>query len=190
MVVRIVCREAVKRIRTNDYNIDNVNDAAALILNDYNVTSAIPIVKIINDAGFNIFLQNLPKKIGGYIAMDGELEEKFGSDKIIVLNNSNNGFRRRFTLAHEFGHYLLDPDARKVSKYYNAFELDGDESDTEKLVNRFAAELLMPSEQFIKKYNYEKDHTQDYYEIAQNLSKHFQVPPTAVERRYGELNIL
>lgn len=182
-----MCKEAVREIRSKEYNIDNVREAAELILKDYSDGSVTPIVKIINDAGFKIYLQELPQNIGGYIVLSDEIKDKFGTDKIIVLNNSNTAKRRRFTLAHEFGHFLIDPNARNVIEYYNAFEDDNNGDDNERIINRFAAELLMPKEAFIqKKAEIGKDDN-DFYEIVRKLSEHFQVPTEAIKRRFDEV---
>ena len=146
-----MCKKAVLKIKSNNYNTENVYEAANLILSDYKTKTSVPIVKILNEAGFRILLQELPQNINGYIMMNGNHFEKFGSDKIIVLNNSNSANRRRFTLAHEFGHFLLDPNAKNVVEFYDAYETDDDNSPTEQLVSKFAAELLMPSKLFSKK---------------------------------------
>ena len=186
---RTMCKRAVMTIRNTVYNIDNVDKAAKLILFDYKTKTSVPIVKILNDAGFRILLQELPSNTGGYIMMSGNYSEKFGSDKIIVLNNSNPANRRRFTLAHEFGHFLLDPKAKDVFEFYDAYETDDDESPTEQLVNKFAAELLMPSKLFSKKYNEMKKKKMDIYDICIALTEFFEVPYKAVTTRIAELGL-
>ena len=55
--------------------------------------------------------------------------------------------RRRFTIAHELGHFLLghlsdQPEYRDPSRNYTLGNFDPKERDA----NRFAAELLMPAE--------------------------------------------
>ena len=182
-----MCKAAVKEIRGKYYNISNVHEAAKLILNDYSEDSITPIVKIINDAGFKIYLQELPRNIGGYIVLSDEIKDKFGTDKIIVLNNSNNTKRRRFTLAHEFGHFLIDPNARNVIEYYNAFEDDNSEDENERIISRFAAELLMPKGDFIRKRNEIEKDIDDFYEVVQKLSEYFQVPTKAIKKRFEEV---
>lgn len=184
-----MCKKAVMTIKNTDYNIDNVDKAANLILSDYKTKTSVPIVKILNDAGFRILLQELPQNTGGYIMISDNYSEKFGSDKIIVLNNSNSPNRRRFTLAHEFGHFLLDPKAKGVFEFYDAYETDDDDSPTEQLVNKFAAELLMPNKIFSKKYNELKKKKIDIYDIYIALAEFFEVPYKAVKRRVSELGL-
>ena len=192
---RIMCKKAVSTIRSNEkyFQLDNVKEAADLVLSEYiadrETAIPVPIVRIITDAGFAIFLQDMPLSMGGYIAMNGECEERFGNDRIIVINNQNKANRRRFTLAHEFGHYVLDPAARNVVEYYDAFEKDDVINDTEELVNRFAAELLMPEDLFIIKYEEIKDKFTDYYERSKNMADFFAVPIESVKKRFLEVGI-
>ena len=186
---RKMCKKAVMTIRSTEYTMDDIDKAVNLILSDYKTTSSVPIVKILNDAGFRILLQDLPKNTGGYIMMNGDCLERFGSDKIIVLNNSNNANRRRFTLAHEFGHFLLDPNARNVSEFYDAHETDDDNDSTEQLVSKFAAKLLMPDKLFSKKYNALKKKNIEFYDICIALMDFFEVPYKAVTKRIIELGL-
>jgi transcriptional regulator with XRE-family HTH domain len=58
---------------------------------------------------------------------------------LIVLNRDDHPTRRRFTLAHELGHWLLGDSEPVIVE--NTF---GDDTDIERRANRFAVELLMP----------------------------------------------
>ena len=207
--MRNMCKEAVKYIRSNngEYDLNNVSDAAARILDSYNNSKnscfekggkEVKVVKIAKDMGFSIFVQELPNHIGGYIIIDEGIKEKFGTDKIIVVNESATANRKRFTIAHEIGHYLLSfensPNISNFSELTtNKALFEDDETsnqEAEALVNRFAAELLMPSkifsEEFLKIKNNEPV---DYYAVATELSKIFNVPIRAASRRIAELNL-
>ena len=184
-----MCRKAVAEIRNNQYDIDSVKNAAILLQKEYNFNGPFPVVKMIVDAGFKIYTQDLKQNMGGYIVISNDIEEKFGTDKIIVVNENENTYRQRFSLAHEFGHYLLDPGARKTAEFYDAFETDDNKTDLESLIDRFAAELLMPEKQFIDKYNEIKEQIVDSYEICKVLSDFFAAPPTSVEKRFSEVGI-
>lgn len=60
---------------------------------------------------------------------------------LVVLNSDNHASRRRFTLAHELGHWLLgDAQPLVVDD-----DLGGD-TEIERRANRFAVELLMPED--------------------------------------------
>lgn len=62
---------------------------------------------------------------------------------VIGYNQNNNYFRKRFTIAHELGHFLLKHLAKEHEiNFY-------DKTPQEREANQFAAELLMPLD-FIK----------------------------------------
>lgn len=69
---------------------------------------------------------------------------------VIGVNDSHASNRRRFTVAHEIGHYLLHEDSdvhvdsRFQVKHRNQLSSEGT-SDEEREANLFAAELLMPA---------------------------------------------
>lgn len=165
--------------------------AAEMILEGYKIESesAIPIVKIVKDAGFTVFATKMDSKIYGLIIMNDESKERFGSDKVIIVNNNNTFKRKRFTIAHEFGHFLLDENSRNNYKYYNEYEKDGVENETEQKVNHFAAELLTPSKKFKEVWDSEKEKIKDGYELINSISEIFQVPPKSVEKHKRELGL-
>lgn len=75
---------------------------------------------------------------------DGFSREKNGQ-KIIYFNDKKGTFeRRRFTIAHELGHCLLEHDLSKI-KYRNS-EMDFDSDPIEEMeANVFARDILMPA---------------------------------------------
>ena len=182
-------KAAINEIRKKQYTVDTVEEAARTIYNVQAEGVPVKIIEICQKMGFSIFKQELPEDICGYIVIDGELKEKFATDRIISVNEEESNKRRRFTVAHELAHFLFDFDPANNIRFYNAFEHDHEEKDdsNEKRANRFAAELLMPKNEFIEKYNemYEKHSgsSEQLYETVQELSDLFLVPPKAVELR-------
>ena len=71
----------------------------------------------------------------------------------MLINAYENRGHQRFTMAHEFGHYIFEYDGK--SDFTDEYSLDKERltSETEIRVNRFATALLMPkvSETFILK---------------------------------------
>lgn len=181
-------RQAINEIRQETYTVDTVHGAAERIHAVKSTGTPVKIIELCKNMGFSVFQQDLPKQICGYIAIDGELKERFETDRIITVNMNESNKRRRFTVAHELGHFLFDFDPNSI-QFYNAFEHDHDESQApnEDLANRFAAELLMPADKFKKEYNrlYRKysGSSEQLYETIQALSDLFLVPPKAVEMR-------
>ncbi len=65
---------------------------------------------------------------------------------IVISNHVQENARRRFTMAHEIGHYLL-PDQRDLRQPCTKSQIeswDEDLAQPETAANRFAAEILMP----------------------------------------------
>ena len=182
-----MCKRAVVEIR----NMDGINphDAATKLLGEYENELPTPIIKIVKDAGFSVYVQDLPQNIGGYIIVNADLEKKFNTDKIIVVNESENAKRRRFTVAHEFGHFLFDFKSGK--EFSNAFENDNTrDSQAEKRVNAFAAELLMPKEKFFDKFKELKEKNISEFDIISILSDYFLTPIKSVEKRIAEIGLI
>lgn len=181
-------RQAINEIRQKTYTVDTVHGAAERIHSVKPTGTPVKIIELCKNMGFSVFQQDLPKKICGYIAIDGELKERFDTDRIITVNMNESNKRRRFTVAHELGHFLFDFDPNSI-QFYNAFEHDHNESQApnEDLANRFAAELLMPATKFKKEYqkSFQKHSgsSEQLYETIQELSDIFLVPPKAVEMR-------
>jgi Zn-dependent peptidase ImmA (M78 family) len=76
----------------------------------------------------------------------GVLVKRPGHDPEIVINKNDSRNRRRFTCAHELGHYVR---RREETEEYATFDLRGSLSSTgtdeeEVYANEFAACLLMP----------------------------------------------
>ncbi len=179
----------IKNIWSNNYTIDTVRSAAELLYSKFETHGKVPIVDIVNALGFKIYTQDLPENVGGYIAIGDKAIDKTGHDKIIVVNNNSKYNRQRFTLAHELGHYLLDPNARDGAAFYDAFEDDENNSEMELMINRFAAELLIPAPCFVERYKRKSMHKLSKYEQYKDLAEFFSVPITSVERRFNEVDL-
>lgn len=181
-------KQVINEIRQKTYTEDTVYIAAQKLHSVKAAETPVKIIEMCKNMGFSVFQQELPDEICGYIAIDGELKDRFQTDRIISVNIKESNKRRRFTVAHELGHFLFDFDPNSI-QFYNAFEHDHDESDSpsECLASRFAAELLMPKEPFEKEYHrvFEKHSgsSEQLYETIQTLSDLFLVPPKAVETR-------
>ena len=125
----------------------------------------------------------------GMIAIDGDLIEKYNTDKILIINKMDSAKHQRFTIAHELGHYIFDFNEMKEYKYYDFYRTEDIYiNDVERRASRFAAALLMPKDTFIERYNIIEN--KNYYEKINILSDEFQVSSTAVNRRVQELKEL
>jgi Zn-dependent peptidase ImmA (M78 family) len=84
----------------------------------------------------------LPQEISGKL---WKQEEQW----IISVNSTHPAARRRYTLAHEFGHYCLHRNNRPAFEDIAFFRKEANVSTIEYEANLFASELLMP-ERFVR----------------------------------------
>ena len=111
-----------------------------------------------------------------------------GNGALISVNSRiRESGRKRFTVAHELGHFYMPVH---IARSKTSFECSEDDIDNfggnskESDVNAFAAELLMPEELFRARIKLE-DLT---YELLQKLTKDFDTSLTATAIRFVELN--
>lgn len=82
------------------------------------------------DSNIQVMMYNTGEKISGFIAYDYDEDIEYA---VIAINDNHGWFRKRFTIAHEIGHFLLDHKSSQIPDYLKESE-----------ANTFAAELLMP----------------------------------------------
>ena len=96
-------------------------------------------------ANKNIIVKDvdLPDDISGVL-------DTRGSQPLVLIQQEHDDKRKRFSLAHELGHYILNYSPGSVHLDRRTFfrsNLSASGTDiAEKKANRFAAELLMPSD--------------------------------------------
>lgn len=109
-----MCVELISQIKKRHLvkNTKNVLEVANSILEELGIkTMPVDISKILTGLGFKIYVSDaLKKNISGFIYISPDLVSKFGTDKIIIVNDEDSIGRQRFTLAHEFSHYIFDFD--------------------------------------------------------------------------------
>lgn len=89
-------------------------------------------------------LEIVPRRFPAEDRTSGALLRRDGS-AIIVVNAAHAPVRKRFTIAHEIGHFVLHDDEVHVDQFRNEKSSDGTHAK-EIEANAFAAELLMPEE--------------------------------------------
>ncbi len=110
----------------------------------------------------------------------------FGKTKAIITINSNIQYegRKRFTIAHELGHYEMH---KNIFQHHNddVYTLDSfnNSGNQETEANQFASELLMPEELFRKECE-GKPFSPD---LLRHLSERFQTSLTSATYKYLEL---
>lgn len=110
----------------------------------------VPVVQIAHNVGLEIYDTDM-RKVGNSFP-SGILTTMEGK-WVIILNNQDSWTRKRFTIAHEIGHFLLHR-GKKFIDHFSAGETfyRGNEQDEklEREANFFAANLLMPGTELKK----------------------------------------
>jgi Zn-dependent peptidase ImmA (M78 family) len=158
------------------------------IIRHYQSSAPVNVEAIIRDLGIELNKNaDLDDEIAGQI-------EKIGGERYkISSNKKDHYFRKRFTLAHELGHYLLHSDLiqdkfvdnkmynynDKMYRLYNK----GISQFHETQANKFAATLLMP-----------EDLVRECWRLTapdlRKMANDFQVSPKAMEIRLQGLGLL
>jgi Zn-dependent peptidase ImmA (M78 family) len=126
--------------------------------------------------------------------MSGVLIVKKNNKSIIGYNEEHKFSRRRFTIAHELGHYFLHRDQDSIFvDNFKVFNRDKRSSSGEDKIeieaNDFAAKLLMP-EELIKKEVTEGDYDFSDEASIEKLAQKFLVSKQAMNIRLARLDFL
>lgn len=170
-----------------------IKEKVRKILNDCNVYSApVPIADIAEKYGFVVFETFLEDESGFLlISKEGISINGKKHKKVIAVNSVDTPFRKRFTIAHELGHYFLEVyenEEKLVEDYYVHREINSyNNLKREKEADKFAAELLMPTE-FVE-YEIKRLNRLDLLltDIPQFISNKFQVSYSSARYRLSEL---
>ncbi len=139
-------------------------------------SGAFPVDPVIigRSLGVQIFDASLPDSVSG------ALIKNRGQDPYIMLEETDSPNRKRFSCAHELGHYILRLQSDKNTDEYEFIDFRdsrsslGDQSE-EVFANSFAANLLMPEDEVKKLY---RINNSMFY-----IASYFGVSPEAVKYR-------
>lgn len=102
---------------------------------------------------------------------------------VIVINYNHSKERRLFTLAHELAHIIFH--LNEIDTNITISEVSSINKTEEKIANLFAAELLMPSDEFERLVEYFKDDIRNPLTLD-TIAKFFNVSREAVFYRLAE----
>jgi Zn-dependent peptidase ImmA (M78 family) len=119
-----------------------IDSVANRLLEQHTLKQApVDVFQLSKNLGIRVYEDKLPEDISGILDLR--------KTPLVLVNSDQNINRRRFSLAHEIGHFILHrPTGIHVDKqtyFRNANSSLGLET-IEIEANRFAAELLMPSD--------------------------------------------
>ncbi len=179
----------------HQYSLSEINEIAVDILTQlgyYPKNSSIPIVKIAREFGFRTYKENLTKGLSGDIYINGNTENEYGNDKIILVNKKDELYHQRFVVAHELAHYLFDflgddKYSDKTIKFSDTYHKNKHETPSELRANLFAAAILMPESLFIDQYNRAKSIDRNRMFVIMYLSRFFETTIESIEKRIVEV---
>lgn len=119
------------------------------------------------------------KSVSGFL-------ERIGEKWCIFINQNESSLRKRFTIAHELGHFIKHRDKYMISGSSIPdliFFRDNTIDPIEKEANDFAANLLMPKDVFIEK-------IKSGCNTLDKLSEAFQLSTSAVKYRAYKLGLI
>jgi Zn-dependent peptidase ImmA (M78 family) len=104
------------------------------------------VVQIAESLGFEVCDYDFPESTSAVLVIDGDI-------RAIGVNRTAAPVRKRFSIAHELGHFLLGhgdfADSRQTFED-GSYNYSDPQNRQESEANEFAAELLMP-ESFLKR---------------------------------------
>jgi Zn-dependent peptidase ImmA (M78 family) len=171
-------------------SIESAKRDAQELLRSYNRPAGSPIdaLAIAGQLGITIREEVLENDaISGFLRLDAE-----GNGQI-VLNRSHSPARKRFTVAHELGHFRLHSNDRihidDVSSATTVHYRDSDAGRAIKLkeieANQFAAELLMPTDEIQSFMTEELGRGADVEACIEALANKYKVSVPAMTIKVG-----
>lgn len=129
-----------------------------------------------DEAGLRVFIASLGE--GGIEGAYQQLED----EHFVLVNQDRQPVRKRFTLAHEFGHHYLEHGSRFDRRF--SFS---DEDRLEREANRFAAELLAPRPA-IDSWLSRRDDPKIDLEVLVRIANYFDVSAAVIRFRLDNEN--
>jgi Zn-dependent peptidase ImmA (M78 family) len=154
--------------------------------------------RLIRGHGINLNKNATSEEIGGGVNRSnnsgdliGEIRKEGDQYKILILG-SDHYYRKRFTMAHELGHFILHKDKiDTLTSIVDSAEYNGITEEEEKEAHAFAAETLMPEDKVREIYKETKQNQNgDKEKIIEEMSKMFQVSKMAMRLRLYLLDLI
>ena len=155
------------------------------------VSNGLDIIELATKMGFAVGHAPLPDTEDGFINIDKRKKTlgRASSNMIIGVNDQLGYTKRRFVVAHEIGHYVLEEGVNSLMFAHrdkNAELRNEDERDKD----YFAACLLMPRKEFTQKYHEINKNNSQIYWTVEKLYRIFKAPYISVIRRLEELGMI
>ncbi|MCL6455366.1 MAG: helix-turn-helix domain-containing protein [Ralstonia pickettii] len=154
-------------------NLDDAEEAADAVRRGWNLGGdAIPdLTELLEEHGIKVLRLDFPLSVDGLTCEVARPEKE--KVPVIVASSAKSVERRRFTLAHELGHMLMQI---------------GDGLDEEKACHRFASSLLMPKGDLLFEVG-QRRHAFGYAELIQ-VKRMYGVSAAALMVRLRDLGVI
>lgn len=155
---------------------EEIQHQAKIFCKENNITKyPVDIIAICEQQGITVFEEYLSPQVSGFLMVNNNEIEKYGVQKVIVVNLSDSAKRRRFTIAHELAHFLLH---KKKEENIYAHRDAGQRNEMEREADEFASCVLMPEDLV-------KEELQIYEKYAKKLFP-FALPYALKKARIAE----
>lgn len=154
----------------------------------------VPVDQVAKQFGLQVFAHDFGPDISGVLIHNANT-----GTATIGYNSASSLNRRRFTIAHEVGHFVLEHQREgmfidNASKHFSIVFRDANSSTGEFLqereANAFAAALLMPKALLVDIVNKAGFDLSDEENLISNLAITFQVSTQAMAYRLANLGVL
>ncbi len=119
---------------------------------------------------------------------------KNGDEYQILILGSDHYYRKRFTMAHELGHFIFHKDKLdklRIISDSNQYQADGITEEEEAEANNFAAEILMPEDKVREVFaETMQNKNNDEESTIDEMYKMFQVSKMAMKLRLYLLELI
>lgn len=157
-------------------------------LDFYNIRNSTPIIKITKAFGIKPY-KVIPNdnNIEGQLFINGTTKDLYGQDKVIVVNKKNHLYFNRFVIARQLAVFLFNFKKNDEYRDKQRVFIDTYKGEFHKDYERFATEILIPTEMFIKQHDIAVEVDNRRIFVIMYLSRYFEVTEYFVERRIYEL---
>lgn len=148
-----------------------------------------PIVRITTNFGVKAFKESLCKGIHGKVYVNGTTKEIYKVNAAILTNREYDLYNQRYIVAYELAHFLFSYLGSEYEEKKNLLFSYSYESTSieEKHKSKFAREILMPKEIFLKQFVVAAEEVPKERFVYRYLSEYFEVKENIVVQRIYEV---
>lgn len=184
-------------ISTSEY--ESIEKSANKLLFDlgYKDIDVVDVTALATRLGFLVGEIEAYDGLDGFIVLDDNGINSLNTSKLIGINKDLSFEEKRFTTAHELGHYILQAKKRKgktlpfACREHRNRKMNKQERIEEDKMDYFAACILMPQKAVTNYFNQDKSfENKSIREKIKLIAKYFNVSTECALYRLEELNLI